>query len=292
MVWRPVAGVVVLVLGLMTAHAQDGDLLVRGKYLAEGVVACANCHIARDATGRALRDQGLSGGMHFAEPVFDAYASNITPDRDTGIGNWTDAQLANAIRNGIRPDGRLIGPPMPVPFYRNLSDDDLRALIVYLRAQPPVRHVVEKSVYRMPLPPNYGPPVTHVPAPDKGDILKVGEYLANIGHCMDCHTPRNDKGVLQTQFLGAGGQVIRWPAGGEATTPNLTPDASGLADWTDAQIERAIRKGIDRNGTHLQRIMAFDWYDSIDQADMKALIAYLRSLKPQPFAGGQSKPIH
>lgn len=274
---------VLLAAGTAAACAQDNAaLLMRGKYLMEGVVACANCHIARNDKGEPLYDKGLSGGMLFDDAAFKAYAPNITPDPETGIGKWTDAQLAKAIREGIRPDGRLIGPPMPVPFYRNLSDADLAAIIAYLKAQPPVKHVVAKSTYHIPLPPNYGPPVEHVTAPAQASTRQYGEYLANIGHCMDCHTPRGKNGMLIMSRLGAGGQVIKWPGGSEAVTPNLTPDESGLKSWSDAQIERAIREGIDKNGTHLRRIMAFDWYKNIDAQDMSALIAYLRSLKPQP----------
>ncbi|WP_345797446.1 c-type cytochrome [Castellaniella sp. MT123] len=265
-----------------TAQAQDDDLLVRGDYLMNGVVACVNCHAARDEKGKVLKNLGLSGGMVFEAPVFTAYAANITPDRKTGIGGWTDAQLANAIRNGVRPDGSLIGPPMPTPFYRNLSDRDLAAIIAYLRAQPAVEHAVPKSTYRMPLPPNYGPPVTHVTAPKPTDTVGYGRYLAEIGHCMECHTPRDAHGQLVMSQLGAGGQLIQGPAGMEAVSANLTPDRDGLRNWTDAQVARAIRTGIDDEGKPLVRIMAFDWYRNIDDADMKSLIAYLRSLPAQP----------
>ncbi|MEO6985642.1 MAG: c-type cytochrome [Paralcaligenes sp.] len=267
----------------VASWAQDDALLMRGKYLMEGVVACANCHIARDDKGHPLFSKGLSGGMLFDDTAFKAYAPNITPDPQTGIGNWTDVQLARAIREGIRPDGTLIGPPMPVPFYRNLSDADLAAIIAYLRAQPVIKNSVPKSTYFIPLPANYGPPVGHVELPAMTNTLKYGEYLANIGHCMDCHTPRNNKGMLVTARLGAGGQLIKWPAGGEAVTPNLTPDESGLKSWSDAQIAHAIRDGVDKDGVHLKRIMAFDWYRNINDSDMNALIAYLRSLKPEPF---------
>lgn len=278
-----IAACVALTASSLTTWAQDDALMVRGTYLAEGVVACANCHIARGDKGQPLFEQGLSGGMLFEDAAFKAYAPNITPDPETGIGKWTDAQLGKAIREGIRPDGSLIGPPMPISFYRKLSDTDLAALITYLKAQPPIHHVVEKSVYHFPLPPSYGPPVTGVKTPATTDILIYGEYLANIGHCMDCHTPRNDKGMLLMDHLGAGGQVLKGPAG-DTITPNLTPDKSGLKTWSDAQIERAIREGIDKTGTHLQPIMAFGWYKNINDPDMSALIAYLRSLKPQQFA--------
>lgn len=287
---RPALKVVVCAVSIalsMPSWAKNDTLMIRGSYLAEGVVACANCHIARNQKGEPLFDKGLSGGMLFDDAAFQAYAANITPDPETGIGKWTDAQLEKAIREGIRPDGRLIGPPMPIPFYRNMSDTDLAAIITYLKAQPPVRHVVKKSVYHIPLPPNYGPPVANIQTPPSTDVLKTGEYLVNIGHCMDCHTPRNNRGMLLTQYLGAGGQVIKWPGGGEAVTPNLTPDKSGLLDWSDAQIEHAIRDGIAKDGTHLKRIMAFDWYKHINGPDMTAIIAYLRSLPPQPFAGSK-----
>src|SRR3546814_11262782 len=87
----------------MSSWAKDDAMMIRGKYLAEGVVACANCHIARDQSGAPLFDKGLSGGMLFDDIAFQAYAPNITPDPDTGIGKWTDAQLAKAIRAGLRP---------------------------------------------------------------------------------------------------------------------------------------------------------------------------------------------
>ena len=278
-----IAACAVLIVPSITAWAQDDVLMVRGTYLAEGVVACANCHIARGNKGQPLFDQGLSGGMLFEDAAFKAYAPNITPDPETGIGKWTDAQLGKAIREGIRPDGSLIGPPMPISFYRKLSDTDLAAIITYLKAQPPIHHIVEKSVYHFPLPANYGPPVTDIKTPSTTDTLVYGEYLANIGHCMDCHTPRNNKGMLLMAHLGAGGQVLKGPAG-DTITPNLTPDKSGLKTWSDAQIECAIREGIDKNGAHLQPIMAFGWYKNINDPDMSALIAYLRSLKPQQFA--------
>lgn len=268
--------------GACIAPAQADDLLVRGDYLMNGVVACANCHAARDDKGNVLSNLGLSGGMVFEAPVFKTYASNITPDRKTGIGNWTDAQLARAIREGIRPDGSLIGPPMPVPFYRNLSDRDLKAIITYLRSQPAVEHAVPASSYKVPLPSSYGPPVSHVSTPDATNRVDYGRYLAQIGHCMDCHTPRDAHGQLVMAQLGAGGQLIPGPGGVAAVSRNLTPDAQGLRDWTDAQIETAIRTGVDKNGQPLARIMAFDWYRNISEPDMKALIAYLRSLPPLP----------
>jgi mono/diheme cytochrome c family protein len=274
-----------LATGIGSAWAQQAARLARGKYLVEGIVACGNCHIARGEQGQPLFEKGLSGGMVFDEAAFKAVAANITPDRDTGIGKWTDAQLARAIREGIRPDGRLIGPPMPIPFYRNISDADLAAIIAYLRAQPAVRSEVAKSQYNLPLPPAYGPPVKRVSAPAPGNKLKYGEYLANIAHCMECHTPRDDKGMLHMDKLGAGGQSFKGPWG-ESVSRNLTPHPSGLKDWTDAQIKTVLHQGVDREGKNYRPPMGFGFYKNISDTDLDALIAYLRALKPQPFAGG------
>jgi mono/diheme cytochrome c family protein len=231
-----------------------------------------------------LFERGLSGGMVFDEPPFRAVASNLTPDAATGIGRWTDAQLVKAIREGIRPDGTVIGPPMPIEFYRHLSDGDALALVAFMRVQPAVANAVEKSVYRMPLPPAYGPPLGPVAAPPASDRLRYGEYLAQIGHCMDCHTPRATDGRLISAKWGAGGQRFPGPWG-LSVSRNLTPDASGLKDWSDAEIARAIRDGVRRDGTPLKPPMGYGFYKTMSEADMAALIGYLRTLKAQPFGG-------
>lgn len=280
-----VQAVLASVSALAAAAGPDAALLERGKYLMNGIVACGNCHVARGEKGEPLFDKGLSGGMVFDEPpMFKAFAPNITPDPDTGIGKWTDAQLAKAIREGVRPDGSVIGPPMPIAFYRHLSNRDLAAIVAFLRAQPPVRNNVPKSQFDIPLPPGYGPPIKSAKAPAPANKRAYGEYLAQIGHCMDCHTPRDDKGMLQLGKLGAGGQVFKGPWG-ESVSRNLTPHPSGLKDWTDAQIIRAVREGKDRDGQPYRPPMAYDFYKTISDADMAALVGYLRALGPLPFAG-------
>jgi mono/diheme cytochrome c family protein len=276
-----------LLLGLVpAAQAQPAGSLERGKYLVQSVVACGNCHFQRGPQGEPLFDKGLSGGMLFDEPGFKAYAANITPDPATGIGKWTDAQLARAIREGVRPDQSVIGPPMPIEFYRNMSDDDLASIILYLRVQPPVANQVPRSKYDMPLPASYGPEVRSVPTPSRVDPVRYGKYLADIGHCMECHTPRNDKGMLQMTSVGTGGHVFTGPWG-QSVSRNLTPHETGLKGWTDAQISRAVREGVNREGKPYNPPMGFAFYRNIDEADMAALIAYLRSLKPQPMAGAR-----
>jgi len=272
------------------ASAQDKQLLERGTYLMNGIVACGNCHASFDQQGQPIAARGLSGGRVFEEPPFTAYAANITPDPETGIGKWTDAQIIRAIREGVRPDGSLIGPPMPIAFYRGMSDDDAQALVTWLRAQPPVKNVAPKSVYRMKLPPSWGPPITGaVMAPPRSDLAKYGAYLAGpLGHCLACHTPMTDKGP-DMKSLGAGGHPFSGPWG-VSVSRNITSHETGLKNWTDAEIARAIREGRSRDGSVLRPPMAYAWYRNIDDADMKALIAYLRSLPPLPFAGAPTAP--
>jgi len=276
--------IVLALVALPAAADHHKKLLARGTYLMDSIVACGNCHVQREK-GRPLPDKGLSGGMVFDEQPFRAYASNITPDPQTGIGKWTDAQLAKAIREGIRPDGTVIGPPMPTLFYRGMSDADLRSIVAYLRAQPPVKNAVPKSEYRIKLPPNYGPAVQGVRTPGRRDEVRYGQYLAGpLGHCMECHTPWV-KGHADMSKVGAGGNPFRGPWG-VAVARNLTPHETGLKGWTDAEIERAIREGVRKDGTPLKPPMAYDWYRNISADDMQALIAYLRSLKPLPLSGG------
>jgi len=276
---------VAVVLFSQPATGQDARLVERGAYLMNSIVACGNCHVRRDKDWHPQPELGLSGGMVFDEEPFKAYAPNITPDPETGIGKWTDAQIVRAIREGIRPDGSLIGPPMPIAFYRGMSDDDAKALAAYLRAQTPVKHVVPKSEYRMKLPPAYGPPIKDkIIAPPRSDLVRYGAYLAGpLGHCTDCHTPWV-QGIPDMKRVGAGGNPLKGPWG-VTVSRNLTPHESGLKGWSDVEIARAIREGKGRNGSALRPPMAFGWYKNINDDDMKALIAYLRSLKPLPLGG-------
>jgi mono/diheme cytochrome c family protein len=270
--------VVSIVFALSAAHAETP--LERGAYLVRGIVGCGNCHTPKDQDGRALADQELAGGFVFKEPVFEAVAANITPDPEAGIGKWTDQQIIDAIRNGKRPNGTIIGPPMPIEFYRNISDTDARAIVAYLRSVKPNPQKLPKSTYKIPLPPSYGPVVTSVPDVPRSNKVAYGRYLADIAHCLECHTQRNG-GRLDTGKLGAGGREIPAFTGGVIMSANLTPaNREGIAHWTNAQVEKAITDGVRPDGRPLVRLMAFDWYRNTRKDDLDALVAYLRTLKP------------
>ncbi len=255
-------------------------LVERGAYLVRGIAACGNCHTPKGPDGRALPDQEMAGGFVIETPVFRAVMPNITPDKETGIGNWTDAQVAVAIREGKRPDGSILGPPMPVDMYRAMSDTDVQAIVAYLRSLRPIRNAVEKSSYKIPLPASYGPPLGKVPDVSPSNKVAYGKYLADIGHCLECHTPMV-RGQLDVSKLGGGGRELPGPAGGVLIAANLTPgNPDGIAKWTNTQVKHAIAAGVRPDGRQLVRLMAFDWYKSVTDKDLDALVAYLRTLKP------------
>jgi mono/diheme cytochrome c family protein len=257
----------------------------RGAYLVTTIAGCGNCHTPKDANGKAIAGAELSGGVVFNIPELGHPVSpNITPDPETGIGKWGEAQIVTALRDGKRPDGTIIGPPMPFEFYRRLSDRDAAAIAAYVLSVKPIRHTVAKSQYKIPLPPAYGPPVGHVEAPPPADKVAYGGYLGGpVGHCMECHTPFKGPGQLDLSKLGAGGREFQvfGPPGGNVVSRNITPDPEhGIGKWSDADIEHTIRTGIRPDGTKLVRTMAFDWYAKIAPQDLDAIVAYLRSLKP------------
>lgn len=263
---------------MVAARADAETPLERGAYLTNSIMACGNCHTPQGPDSPvAGRDH--AGGTVFDEVPFTAYAPNITPDAATGIGSWTDAQIGAAIRDGVRPDGSIIGPPMPVPFYRVLSDRDLEAVIAYLREIPPAANVVPRSVYRMPLPASYGPPARNVPDVPRDDLVRYGAYLASIGHCLECHTPMTPQGHDMSR-AGAGGTVFRGPWG-VSTAANITQDAvTGIGTWTDAQIRAAITQGLHPDGTRLAPPMGYAYYANMAEEDLDALVAWTRTLKP------------
>ena len=278
---RQVGTWVVLLGALLLAApaARAETLLERGAYLANGIVACGNCHTQQTPNG-PVEGMELAGGLLIDFPEFTVHTPNITPDPETGIGNWTDEQIITAIREGRRPNGKIIGPPMPIELYRDMSDDDARAIVAYLRSVKPVRNAVAPSEYRIPLPPSYGPPVGAVPAVSRDDKVTYGAYLAGpLGHCIECHTPMAPDGVRDFENqLGAGGFVFYGPWG-TSVSANITP--AGLGDWTDDQIKTLITTGVRPDGSHLLPPMGIYYYKNMAPRDLDAIVAYLRSLPPK-----------
>lgn len=253
--------------------------LERGRYIVEVIGACGNCHTPQGPEGPD-ESRHLAGGTPIEEPGMVAIPRNITPDMETGIGAWTDDQIIRAIREGVRSDGRVLGPPMPFGMYRQISDRDVKAIVAYLRTVQPVRNELQPSTYDFPLPESWGPPVESVPEPSRDDPVAYGAYLAGpLGHCIECHTTPDAQGLPDLEnALGAGGMLFHGPWGVSASR-NLTP--TGLSGKSDADIKHTIKTGILADGTRLQPPMGFAYYAHLTDDDLDAIVAYLRSLPPR-----------
>lgn len=257
------------------------DMIARGQYLMDAIVGCDDCHTPIDAKGQPIEDKAYAGGFRFGGPAFTAYSSNITPDKETGIGGWTDKEIVDAIREGRTPDGSVIGPPMPIHTYHGMADADVEALVAYLRTVEPIANAVPASDYKMPLEPL--PPVEGVTAPDPSDQVAYGGYIANaLAHCFECHTTPDDHGVPDmAHMMGAGGMPIELGPDQTVMSPNITPDPeTGIGKWSDAEIKTAITKGVDPHGRKLLPPMPYSHFAKMTDADLDAIVAYLRTIPP------------
>jgi mono/diheme cytochrome c family protein len=230
-----------------------------------------------------MMEMELAGRVVEDIEPFRAVAANLTPAGR--IAEWSDAELARAIREGIRPDGSLIGPPMPFAMYRWLGDDDLMSMVMFLRTLPAVENDPGPSEYRIPLPPAYGPPIETVSAPAQGVTVEYGAYLAGpVAHCMECHTPMGPQGSLYETDLGRGGFEFHGPWG-VAISSNLTSHEDGLAGYSDAEIAAMIVDGVRPDGAPMLPPMPYGYLSQMTEEDLAAIILYLRNLPALPDAG-------
>ncbi|MGD9912739.1 MAG: cytochrome C [Rhizobiaceae bacterium] len=272
-----------LALGLALAGPTMAEtLLERGEYLVRGPMGCGNCHTEIGPEG-FVAGKELAGRLVEDSEAFTAYSANITPAGR--IAKWSDAELMKAIREGIRPDGSLIGPPMPFAMYKGLGDDDLAAVVAFLRTVPAVDNELPASVYRIPLPPAYGPPVDSVTAPPRAVSVEYGKYLAGpIAHCMECHTPMGPQGPLVDTVPGQGGFEFHGPWG-TSVSSNLTPSEDGIGRWTDDELKVMITQGKRPGGSPMLPPMPYPFLAKMTPDDLDAVILYLRSLPPLPDPG-------
>ena len=259
--------------------ADDQALVKRGEYLVNGPAACANCHTPRNPDFSLDTSKNFAGGFHLVDPAFDVYSANITPDKETGIGNWTDEQIIRAIREGVDDEGKVIFPPMPVATYNNMSDDDVKAIVAYLRTLPAIHNQVSESVWNIPQ--QAMPPAEGAPAPSPEDKVAYGGYLAMaVAHCFECHTTPDEHGVPDmAHHLGAGGMKIALGPGMDVVTPNITSDKeTGIGNWTADQIKKALTDGVTPTGQHLSPPMPFPWFKNMTDQDLDAIVAYIQTL--------------
>jgi mono/diheme cytochrome c family protein len=259
-----------------TASAQTP--VERGAYLVNTIMTCQNCHTPKGPTGD-VADRALSGGLSWDEPPFKVTASNITPDPETGIGKWSDADIKKVLRTGERPNGVHVAAVMPSGFYGILTPADIDAIVAYLRTLKPINNKVPDPIYKMSLPLQVFPGAEK-PQTDFSDPVKRGFYLATIGHCMECHTPFGKAGVDFSGSFGKGGRKFPGPWG-ESTSRNITSHkTAGIGGWSDADIKRAITQGVRKDGTKLKPPMGYGYYAKMTDADLDAVVAYLRTVPP------------
>jgi mono/diheme cytochrome c family protein len=267
---------------------QDFTQIERGRYLTE-VADCAACHTDTGTGGQ------FSGGRPIETPFGKVLAANITPDRETGIGNWTDAQFDAAVRSGRRPDGALLYPAMPFPYYTRMTQADVLAIRAYLNTLPPVHHLVRSNQLPFPFDIRAGMRVWNLlyfdPGPFKPDRGKSaqwnrGAYLVQgPGHCAACHTPKTTLGGDRTRQRLQGYSIQGWFA------PDITGDmALGLGRWSVEDVVAYLRTGHNRfaaaSGPMGEEVA--DSSSRMTAADLEAVAVFL---KDQAGATAAGKPL-
>ncbi len=276
-----------------TANVDSAKLIIeRGKYLANNVTMCLDCHSQRDYnhfSGPVMEGTEGMGGEVFDEKEEVpgvVYARNITGDTVNGIGKWTDAEIERAITKGISKNGDTLFPMMPYPHYNSLSKDDISSIIAYIRTLKPNNNKVPDRKLFIPLSMAYPPLPSTSPEqnikPDVSDMVKYGEYLTNSAVCMDCHTPM-DKGQFVMNKYMAGGFLFNMPTF-KVRAANITPDtATGIGKWTEEiflekfKLYRDPAVVKDNPGKN-NSIMPWTGYAHMDDFDIKAIYRYLRTI--------------
>lgn len=266
----------------------DSAVIARGRYIVRTVTVCTGCHgdPKRLAVSREAPDIPLSGGLTFRIPPGEFRARNITPDPETGIGRYTDGQVARALRDGVGPDGRALLPFMEM---QGLADDDLAAVVSYLRSQPPVHHdvpmhhynllgrIVRATILAKPVGPDSTPPQV---AP-RGATVENGRYLARyVANCWGCHTQRDMRtGAVTGPMFGGNTEFIDelkpdviW------APPNLTsdPKTGVLGRMTEDEFVARFQGG----RAFPDSPMPWEAYRSLHEDDVRAIYRYLKSLPP------------
>jgi len=271
----------VTTLVLVSQASAQGDVK-RGDYLMNTIMTCANCHSPKGPPP-AVAGKDYSGGLSWDEPPFKVTAPNITQEKETGVGSWSDADLKTLLLTGKRPNGVQIAEVMPTSFYPILTKGDLDGIVAYMRTIKPVGNKVPDPIYKMALPHHVFPGAekSYTPA-DMNDKLKKGFYLATIGHCMECHTPFGAGGGRDFKnSLGKGGAEFPGPWGVVKSRNITSSKTAGIGDWTDAEIKEAIIHGKRKDGSKLTGPMGFQYYANMTDGDLDAVIAYVRTVPPK-----------
>lgn len=268
------------------------ERIARGKYLANHVTVCIDCHSVRDWTlfsGPIVPGTEGRGGEEFREEMGfpgNFYSANITP---SGIGDWTDGELFRAITTGVDREGNALFPVMPYDHYGKMDPEDVKSIIAYLRTLKPVEYEAPASQPAFPM--NFIlNTIPEEPAfqalPDKNDTLAYGAYLVNAAACVVCHTPA-EKGQLVGELMFAGGRSFPMPRG-TVTSSNITPDeTTGIGTWDKQAFISRFKMYADpafqaqpSEKSPYATVMPWIMYAGMTDEDLGAIYEYLRSLEP------------
>lgn len=259
---------------------QNFSQIERGRYLTV-VGDCAACHTQPGST------QAFAGGRPIETPFGNVLASNITPDPDTGIGDWSDDDFVSALKDGIGRDGKHLYPAMPYTYFTKITREDVLAIRAYLRTMPAVRNPVEENQLSFPFDVRAGlagwnalyfDSGTYVSHPDKSPEWNRGAYLVEgLMHCGACHTPKSSLGGDKASEKFQGDALQGWFA------PNLTNDTyRGLGNWTLDDIQIYLKTGHNRfaaaSGPMAEEVALSS--SAMTDGDLRAIATYLKD-EPQ-----------
>lgn len=271
------------------------ERIARGRHLFTVLADCDGCHTPRDWSKFAgpIIEAERGAGYEFPAELGlpgRVFSANLTSDPETGLGQWTDGEILRAFREGVSRDGRALFNFMPYDHYAKMSDEDAYALVAYMRTLPPVRRAQPKPELIFPVKylvndfpkPLDGP----VAAPSRDDQVKYGEYLVNLALCKHCHTPMEKGQPIEGREF-SGGQELRVDAR-LVRTPNITPDdETGIGRWTEDRFVAKFKGFENMSGENAPKmnqtnftIMPWLALSRLPEEDLRAIYAYLRTLKP------------
>lgn len=268
------------------------DRVERGRYLANSVTVCMDCHSTRDwsqfAGPLVPGTEGIGGERFDRAMGFPGvfYSKNITP---AGIGDWTDGELYRTITSGVDRNNEPLFPVMPYHNYGKMADEDIYSIIAYIRSLPAKESSIPEREVDMPFPlimrlmPKKGTPSV---MPEPTDTKAYGAYMVNASGCRECHTQVKDGQVIPELEFG-GGRTFDMP-GGVLTTPNITPHATGLGYWSQEQFVakfKSYRDSVYQSPkidfmNEYNTIMPWVMYSTMTDRDLAAIYEYLKTVKP------------
>lgn len=267
--------------------------IIRGKYLANQVLACMDCHSKRDENrfaGPIIQGTFGGGGTLFSKNEGfpgELYSSNITP---YALKDWTDGEIYRAITAGVNKNGKALFPVMNYPAYGAMDKEDIYAVIAYLRSIPPLKNDIQERKLDFPLNllVNTMPfrPKMAVVKPDTTDKVLYGGYLVKGASCMDCHS-KVDKGKIVSGTEFGGGREFQYGKGNIVRSSNISPDlSSGIGNWTEKdfmarfRLFANVKNSIKVNAEDFNTPMPWLWYAGMTTNDLSAIYHYLKTVKP------------